>query len=209
MVIDKSPDDPSPADNDAPPSYTLAVSPNTSSPSSYRSDEKSVVPRPVASSSSSSSSSTPPPRNTVISRRPTTASASPLQQWFSFSTSRTTSEVRNTVHGLVRDLVRERNMNSAASRGILESCAHACSEYAISLPSLLQEMFIEDHTPLYWAIVKRPLDDRGRVSEPGADLLETLLKFSRPLTPSTISDVRLACLITSDQSLFQRLRSTA
>jgi len=38
------------------------------------------------------------------------------------------------------------------------------------------------------------------------DLLTALLSFSTPLNPETVSEIRLACLLTSDQPLFQRLR---
>jgi len=83
----------------------------------------------------------------------------------------------------------------------------ACASYNLSFSSLLQEKSIEDHTPLYWAIVKRPpetihQDDQGEVP----DFLTILLSFSGPLNPETISEMRLACLLTSDQALFQRLR---
>ncbi|KAJ3503005.1 hypothetical protein NLJ89_g8628 [Agrocybe chaxingu] len=38
------------------------------------------------------------------------------------------------------------------------------------------------------------------------DLLTSLISFATPLKPETIKEVRLACLATSDQKLFQRLR---
>jgi len=59
---------------------------------------------------------------------------------------------------------------------------------------------------LYWAIVKRPAESPEQ--QEGTDLLTTLLSLSTPLMPATISDVRLACLLTSDQVLFQRLRNS-
>jgi hypothetical protein len=122
--------------------------------------------------------------------------------WFNFGSSRTSKEVRATVLGLVRDLVKQQFSGPGAA-GILDSCAEACDAHDISYPSLLQERSIENHTPIYWAIVKRP-------SEPPNpdyyDLITALLTRTAPLTPSTISDIRLACLLTSDQALFQRLR---
>ncbi|KAG5636699.1 hypothetical protein H0H81_007128 [Sphagnurus paluster] len=125
--------------------------------------------------------------------------------WFSFGASRTSREVQATVIGLVRDLVKEQDYNSRASSGILESCAEACTGYDTSLSALLQEKSIEGHTPMYWAIVKRPPD--GEEDETAVpDLLTALISFASPLTAKTISDIRHACLLTSDQALFQRLR---
>ncbi|KAJ8074592.1 hypothetical protein PM082_015495 [Marasmius tenuissimus] len=66
---------------------------------------------------------------------------------------------------------------------------------------LLQEKSIEDHTPIYWAIV-----NRNKKLELEPDLLMSLMAYAGPLEPATISKIRLACLITSDQALFQRLR---
>jgi len=106
----------------------------------------------------------------------------------------------------VRDIVRQQYVNSPASLGILESCAEACTAHSLSLPSLLQEKFIEGHTPLYWAIIKRPPDSDADESTQVPDLLTALLSFSTPLNPETVSEIRLACLLTSDQLLFQRLR---
>jgi len=40
----------------------------------------------------------------------------------------------------------------------------------------------------------------------GPDLLSALISYASPLKADTITDLRLACLATSDQALFQRLR---
>jgi hypothetical protein len=65
---------------------------------------------------------------------------------------------------------------------------------------------MEGHTPIYWAIIKRPPDSDADESTQIPDLLTALLSLSTPLTPETVSEIRLACLLTSDQPLFQRLR---
>ncbi|KAJ7116083.1 hypothetical protein C8R44DRAFT_855254 [Mycena epipterygia] len=123
--------------------------------------------------------------------------ASPVAtSWF---TSPTTRQVRATVLGLVRDLVKSQAPDTAIS--ILQSCAAACAANNLSLSAVLQEKSVEGHTPLYWAIIKRPAADAN-------DLLTALLTLSSPLNPATTSDVRLACLLTSDQALFQQLRAS-
>jgi hypothetical protein len=114
------------------------------------------------------------------------------------------------VLGLIRGLVRQPKPSpSYEALGVLESCAAACANFNLSLSSLLQERFIEGHTPIYWAIIKRPaetsiIDDSDGAPIP--DFLTTLISFADPLTPETKSEIRLACLLTSDQALFQRLR---
>ncbi|KAF8963166.1 hypothetical protein BDZ97DRAFT_1822112 [Flammula alnicola] len=201
------PDDPTPAD--APPSYdTLGAN---SSTQNYRSEKSPVVDQPAGPSRlsphspllsppplplkspslSSSSSSGPSPTNNKGKGR--------AGNWFTFTASpqeRTMREVRTTVLGLVRDLIQEHISNSPAAAGILQSCADACASHSISFSSLLQEKSIENHTPLYWAIVKRLPDEH----------MNALISYASPLTKETITELRLACLATSDQALFQRLR---
>ncbi|KAG6810457.1 hypothetical protein H0H92_011806 [Tricholoma furcatifolium] len=208
MIIKHSlPDDPTPVDS--PPSYE-AVHPNANS-LQFR-NEKTIEPL-VAESSSSSiharSPYSPSLPQTPAIKSPSSASAKGKgrapNSWFNFTASKTTREVQTTVLGLIRDLVREQDRPSVASLAILESCADACAGYEISLSTVLQEKSIEGHTPMYWAIVKRPPD--GEETETGVpDLLTALISYATPLNPKTIADIRHACLLTSDQLLFQRLR---
>ncbi|KAJ6478622.1 hypothetical protein C8R47DRAFT_1139064 [Mycena vitilis] len=116
---------------------------------------------------------------------------------------RIAQEVRKTVSGLIHDLVQDQTPDQD-SAAILGSCSQVCAHHAVNLPSLLQEKYIEGHTPLYWAIVKRPVDE----SEPHElpPLIAALLAFSAPITKSTIKDIRLACLHNCDQWLYQSLR---
>lgn len=76
---------------------------------------------------------------------------------------------------------------------------------------------MEGHCPIYWAIAKRtprtpngsseaerPAEDES--SGESVELLDILL--SMPLNPTTRLEAYSACLLTSDNALFQRLRST-
>ncbi|KAF8216588.1 hypothetical protein K438DRAFT_2007423 [Mycena galopus ATCC 62051] len=119
--------------------------------------------------------------------------------WFPSLTSR---HVRETVLGLVRELVKHQ---SAVAISILKSCADACAANRLSISTILQEKSVEGHTPLYWAIIKRPAESK---EDRNLDLLTALLTLSTPLTPATVSDIRLACLLMSDQALFQQLRTS-
>jgi len=205
MIIDGNkrplPDDPTP--NEAPPSYDTLVQIN---PPPQVSDLKhtystgSSSNRPVQGSSS---------RSNVGASAYSTPSTSkaPARNWFtSLMGSKTEKDVKATVVGLVRDLVREHYSDSAAPAGILQSCAAACEAHSLDLSKLLQEKSIEGHTPLYWAIVKRKPDEDVDEFTQIPDLLIALLSHATPLTDETIMEIRHACLITSDQKLFQRLR---
>jgi hypothetical protein len=119
------------------------------------------------------------------------------------------------VLNLVRDLVQDHSSGSPAALGILQSCADACISHSVSFSAILQEKFIENHTPLYWAIVKRtnePSEEDegegggGKGSEVKDDLVNALLSHISPLDPDTMLDLRMACMATSDQAMFQRLR---
>ncbi|KAJ7917482.1 hypothetical protein B0H13DRAFT_1994665 [Mycena leptocephala] len=71
-------------------------------------------------------------------------------------------------------------------------CVDACAANGLSISTVLQEK-------------SRPAE--SAVDE-NLDLLTALLALSTPLTPATVSDVRLACLLMSDQALFQQLRAS-
>ena len=117
-------------------------------------------------------------------------------------------QVEQTVLGLIWSLIEEHNTpSSSAAADILYSCSQACQGNSLSFSKLLQRKSMEGHTPFYWTVVKRLPDQHQDVSEHlGADLLSALISFASPLTKDTIKDLRLACLATSDQALFQRLR---
>ena len=196
------PDDALPPD--APPSYDTLPSPtrpsrpSTSYPRGEKRSNPSLSDHPSRPTSSNGAGGSIPLRSKRASAKPTKGPSS----WFTFGPSKTTMEVTSTVLNLVRDLVKQTSSSAGAS-GILDSCAEACEGYDISFSSLLQQRSIEGHTPIYWAIIKRPSEPPNPEDH---DLVTALLSRSTPLTPSTISDVRLACLTTSDQVLFQRLR---
>ncbi|KAF7308462.1 hypothetical protein HMN09_00695100 [Mycena chlorophos] len=131
-------------------------------------------------------------------------------KWYNLAfPSSTTRHVRETVLGLIKDVLKlPAAEHNAVALHILKSCAEACSANGLSISKVLQEPSIEGHTPLYWAVVKRSPQSSSSDDADSLDLLATLLSLSVPLTPATISDVRMACLLVADQALFQRLRNT-
>jgi hypothetical protein len=205
MIIDKGPliDEPAPLE-DAPPAYE-AIDTHT-----FESlhDAKSSLP---TSSASTSDIQTPPPPlpNQITPQRP---SQRRRAGWFTSSANRTARDTRNTVLGLLRDIVRPPSSPSTRVKGILDSCAVACEAQSLSFSSIIQEKYIEGHTPIYWTIVNWPgvmlggATDDDDDDDASSDLLSLLLERATPLTKEAISDMRLACLVTSDQRLFERLR---
>lgn len=197
MIIDKVPLPEDPTPTDAPPSYdTVQPAPNATS-SSYHTNEKDPSANPYAPPPDSPTS----PRQSLGSKGKTPVKSS----WFGFGqAARAVKEIKATVLGLVRDVVQnntDSDVNSFLS--ILESCSDACRAYNVPFSSLLQEKSIEGHSPIYWAIVKRPPVD---LAPQGPDLVSSLLAMAAPLTDASISEIRLACLDTSDNTLFQHLR---
>ncbi|KAK0485012.1 hypothetical protein IW261DRAFT_872601 [Armillaria novae-zelandiae] len=193
MIDDKPslPDDFVPAD--APPSYDTITSANAPITVDSKNRPANAVP---GSSSSRSPVPSPSIQRAIHGGLPAPSSSFPYS-WFS---SRSSRETKSTITSLIRDLVRPPN-SSLACNEILASCAEACASYSLSLSSILQEKFCEGHTPLYWAIINKP----RQTEEESEELLSTLLRYSVPLAPSTISELRLACLVTSNQDLFRHL----
>jgi hypothetical protein len=118
--------------------------------------------------------------------------------------SRSRQEARTTVMTNIRRLMHNPRATSLDWTTLLDNCERICSDSSVSLSFLLQEYFIEDHTPLYWAIVKRDEGENDSINDP--DLLTILMKAAAPLTEPTVSDIYSACIVTSDQPLFQSLR---
>lgn len=187
MIIDKNPlpDDPTPLD--PPPSYEelQRVAQELTRPI----DRKATYTQP------SSTSSRP-----LSGKR--LASSSKKPKWFNpfGQAARTSQEVKSTILNLVRDVVRVPDPTAAIS--ILRNCSEACETHGLQFSVVLQEKSVEGHTPIYWAIVKRPPQPTS--SDP--DLVSALLSLAAPLNDTTLSEIRLACLQNSDQILFQRLR---
>lgn len=180
----------------------------TDSPPAYDTLEEVHLEKPKFSdgSLSSSSSTTVSPTSRSFGVK---AKSKPSKNWFKFSSSkvRTSREVLTTVNGLILGLVKEHASNTSASIGILKSCADACAKHNTNFSEVLQRKYIEDHTPLYWLIVKRsPVRHLQLEDNQNPDLLNSFISYASPLKDETIKDIRLACLATSDQKLFQRLR---
>ncbi|ESK86121.1 hypothetical protein Moror_9311 [Moniliophthora roreri MCA 2997] len=178
-MADKTPSDQS-VPSEAPPRYEASVAPNTLSSSSF----------------------TPPSRGGQHNPLIPQSWRSVLQTSFLNTTSR---EARRTVAGLIEDVVKANNSpgSDSKAKNILQTCAEVCSKQGISFSSLLQEKCYAGHTAIYWAIINR---SRGPSVSDQDSLLTSVLDFAGPLKPTTAEEARQACLIVSNDALFQRLR---
>ncbi|GBE80818.1 hypothetical protein SCP_0305380 [Sparassis crispa] len=169
---------------------TFASTPRTSPVSTPSSPSPSTPISPTLSSTLSS----------LQSKKPGARSSTWFARTFG-SSSRTAKEVKESVTGLLREIVKQ--PETTASVLIIDSCAEACRTHNLSLPSILQEPSLEGRSTIYWAVIKHPLQPP---SPHERDLISTLLDLAAPLTEATISEIRLACLQNSNQPLFQWLR---
>ena len=212
MIIDKKPLPEDPTPMDAPPSYEEYQQYVAFPKAQFPRDEK-APPSQSSSMPSSLPSNAGPSSAVVDAARVITPSPSisqkklgksPLYKWFPFGQAARTQEIKQTVLNLVRDVVTVPDPESALQ--LLQSCRETCSAHGLEFSSILQETSVEGHTPIYWAIIKRPHED---ANPSGIDLVKEILLMASPLSDNTISEICLACLTNSDQKLFQRLRRTA
>ncbi|KAJ7452128.1 hypothetical protein B0H11DRAFT_2246084 [Mycena galericulata] len=191
---------------DAPPAYDNADASSSLAPP----EKRPAIPGREPSSSTESSSSTMKPRSVPVETTWKDDMGSLLYWGLGLSTAhhRATLEVHKTVSGLIHDLVWEQTIDSnTAYFGILQSCSQICAAHSLDLSNLLQKADIQEHTPLYWAIVKRQTSDHAEpTNNELPPLIRALLEYSAPLKESTIKDIRLACLHACDQWLFRGLQ---
>ncbi|KAI9455821.1 hypothetical protein HD554DRAFT_2146988 [Boletus coccyginus] len=158
--------------------------------------DRSLPPRPP---SLDDTSSFPRKASPVLAQRPRPRNNTSWLSLLPFVSSFSAKRVRQSVLSIVRDLVvppsRGSNEEQKNVHEMLTSLAETCAEHKLSLSDILQEAFIADHTPVYWAIVNYR-----------EELLVGLLIHSRALSIQTVSDIRRACLVNSNQALFHALR---
>ncbi|KAG1773701.1 hypothetical protein EV702DRAFT_561073 [Suillus placidus] len=143
--------------------------------------------KPCGDSKFATSTDTPPSYTTTS----TSALVDSLQHGrrFSFLPSRQT---RNTVLTCIRDIVSAPDFTPSSVIPIVDACAAALS--AVEFSDLLQTRNIEGHTALYWAIVNER-----------REAFSALSGFISEFSSACSSDLRVACMMTSDQALFLQL----
>ncbi|KAG2122362.1 hypothetical protein DEU56DRAFT_76435 [Suillus clintonianus] len=134
--------------------------------------------------------SNPPPTYDAISASIPADFAQCKRSVFSFLQS--TQKRRAIVLSRIQGIVSSPDLTPSSVGPILDSCAAALP--AAEFSDLLQQRNIEDHTALYWVIVKKR-----------REVLWAFTKFISEFSPACSSDLRLACLIINDHDLFMRL----
>ncbi|KZT52590.1 hypothetical protein CALCODRAFT_441317 [Calocera cornea HHB12733] len=123
--------------------------------------------------------------------------------WTWRTEAKTDAEVKKTVQSLIKDVITD--PSRADTLPILQSCLSACRARGLSFEDLVQRNFIDGHTPLYWAILGSRKRHPDNSSIDGAhSVLDFLVSF--PLSDATTLDACQACMLNSDNELFQRLR---
>jgi len=101
-------------------------------------------------------------------------------------------EKQTIVLSRIRDIVSAPNLTPSSIRKIVNACAATLTP--VQFAHLLQKTNIEGHTALYWSIVNHR-----------RETFSALATFIPQFTPVCSSDLRLACIATSDHELFTQL----
>ncbi len=88
---------------------------------------------------------------------------------------------------------------------ILKRCDQICTNGGLYLSSVLQEPLIDGKPPVYWAILNWPMTSSQNNDAALHTLVFSILDYCQPLNDTTISAIRLACMVTSNNILLQHL----
>jgi hypothetical protein len=88
---------------------------------------------------------------------------------------------------------------------ILSTCGRICKNGGLKFSTVLQEPLIEGQTPVYWAILNRPRTSSRDDDAAWDALAVALLNECGSLSETTVTSVRLACMLTSNNPLLQYL----
>ncbi|KAL0060818.1 hypothetical protein AAF712_012411 [Marasmius tenuissimus] len=133
------------------------------------------------------------------------------------------AHLRQTVRSIIQDLIVQYSSSPESDsvgilsvqnyRGIMESCYDACQKQSAggtTLWEMLNDKFIEGHTPMYWTMISRatqlPTNLPQGNEPPGSPLFTILLSYASPLSPVARSDIETACMEMSDHALYTYLK---
>jgi hypothetical protein len=115
------------------------------------------------------------------------------------------AEARETVKSCIESLLLDGHPSEENRISVFSTCSQVCRDVGLDLPAVLQEPLIEEQTPVYWAILNRAAASSDVDSTPSDAIITALLNACRPLKETTMSSVRLACMLISSNSLLQHL----
>ncbi|KAF8907450.1 hypothetical protein CPB85DRAFT_1436572 [Mucidula mucida] len=108
-------------------------------------------------------------------------------------------KVKHTVTSLLHDIVQPvkpaADSKDELSLDIVLHCARACAAHSIDFGSIIQRPSMENHSPLYWAVVN------GR----DENLVLALLRQACLMSEAAQSESRLGCLVVGATALFDAI----
>jgi hypothetical protein len=113
-------------------------------------------------------------------------------------------EAKAAVQSSIMSLLLTRSSDEER-KSAFSACGRICESGGLKLSTVLQEPLIEGQTPLYWAILNRPRTSSQDDNAAWDALVVALLDECGSLTETTITSVRLACMLTSNNVLLQYL----
>ncbi|KAI9450559.1 hypothetical protein BJY52DRAFT_1301794 [Lactarius psammicola] len=118
----------------------------------------------------------------------------------------TQSNAKEAVRSDVRSLLSRHLHSDEDYDPIFKKCAQICKSGGLELSAVLQEPLIDGKPPVYWAILNGPSTSSTQDSDAAFDtLVVALLGACQPLKETTITSVRLACMLTANNVLLQHL----
>ena len=113
------------------------------------------------------------------------------------------AQVREAVKSSIRSWL-TLDIPNEESDAVFQKCRQICTNGGLDLSAVLQEPLIDGKPPVYWAILN------GTTSLQSSDaalhaLVLSFLERCEPLKETTIASIRLACMLTSNNTLLQHL----
>jgi len=117
------------------------------------------------------------------------------------------SNAREAVISRVRSLLSRGLPSEDGYDPVFKKLAEICESGGLELSGVLQEPLIDEKPPVYWAILNGPptSSEDGDGDAAFDALVVALVGASQPLKESTITSIRHACMLTSNNTLLQHL----
>jgi len=112
---------------------------------------------------------------------------------------------RETVKSCIQTLLSRGHTSEETRLSVFSTCSQVCKKVGLDLSAVLQEPIIEGQTPIYWAILNRPVTSSDVDVKTSDALIIALLNVCGLLKETTIVSVRLACMLISNNALLQHL----
>ena len=112
---------------------------------------------------------------------------------------------KEAVRSNVRTLLSRLLPSDEAYDPIFKKCAQICESSGLDLSDVLQEPLIDGKPPVYWAILNGPSTSSQGCGAALDSLVDAILGACQPLKDTTITSIRLACMLTSNNVLLQHL----